>query len=105
MLSRVFGSGIWQDFIAPFVFLASLFKSNLNIYEAHNDGSWYDLGYLLGLACFFGGSGKQAAQNLPADQMSDRETPTCGQGERGLPPRTRHSATAEDIEHQVTCRT
>ena len=37
--------GIWQGFIAPFVFLASLFKSNLDIYELHNSGSWYNLGY------------------------------------------------------------
>jgi hypothetical protein len=27
--------GLWQGFIAPFVFVASLFKSNLSIYEVH----------------------------------------------------------------------
>jgi hypothetical protein len=55
-----FWLGIWQGFIAPFVFLGSLFKSNLNIYELHNNGSPYNLGYLLGLACFFGCSGNRA---------------------------------------------
>jgi hypothetical protein len=57
-----FWLGIWQGFIAPFVFVVSLFKSNLNIYEVHNNGAWYNLGYLLGLACFFGGGGNQAAR-------------------------------------------
>jgi hypothetical protein len=49
-------------FIAPFVFVASLFKSNLNIYEVHNNGAWYNFGFLFGLACFFGGGGNQAAR-------------------------------------------
>jgi hypothetical protein len=55
-----FWLGVWQGFIAPFVFLASLFKSNLNIYEVHNNGAWYNFGYLFGLACFFGGGGNRA---------------------------------------------
>jgi undecaprenyl pyrophosphate phosphatase UppP len=43
-----FWLGVWQGFIAAFVFVASLFKRNLNI--------WYNLGYLFGVACFFGGT-------------------------------------------------
>jgi hypothetical protein len=57
-----FWLGLWQGFIAPFVFLVSLFKSTVNIYEVHNNGAWYNFGYLFGLACFFGGGGKQAAR-------------------------------------------
>src|ERR1700757_1402216 len=57
-----FWLGLWQGFIAPFVFLASLFKTNLGIYEVHNNGAWYNFGYLFGLACFFGGGGKQTAR-------------------------------------------
>ena len=56
-----FWRGVWQGFIAPFVFFASLFKSDLNIYEVHNNGAWYNFGYLFGLACFFGGGGNRAA--------------------------------------------
>jgi hypothetical protein len=55
-----FWLGIWQGFIAPVVFVISLFRSSLNIYEIHNNGIWYNLGYLFGLACFFGGGGKGA---------------------------------------------
>jgi hypothetical protein len=57
-----FWLGLWQGFIAPFVFVASLFKSNLSIYEIHNNGAWYNFGYLFGLACFFGGGGNRAAR-------------------------------------------
>ena len=55
-----FWRGLWQGFISPFVFVISLFKSDLNIYEVHNNGGWYNFGYLLGVACFFGGSGNRA---------------------------------------------
>jgi hypothetical protein len=30
---------LWQGFIAPFVFVLSLFLSGLNIYEVHNNGA------------------------------------------------------------------
>ena len=57
-----FWLGLWQGFIAPFVFVVSLFTSNLNIYETHNNGALYNFGYLFGLACFFGGGGSKAAR-------------------------------------------
>jgi len=57
-----FWLGLWQGFIAPFVLVASLFKSALTIYEVHNNGAWYNFGYLFGLASFFGGGGNQAAR-------------------------------------------
>ena len=57
-----FWLGLWQGFIAPLLFVVSLFRRDLSIYEVHNNGAWYNLGYLFGLACFFGGSGNRAAQ-------------------------------------------
>ena|SRR5579871_4022010 len=57
-----FWLGMWQGFIAPLVFVVSLFRNNLNIYEIHNNGAWYNLGYLFGLACFFGGGGSKAGR-------------------------------------------
>ena len=52
-----FWLGVWQGFIAPFVFVISLFQGGLNIYEVHNNGAWYNFGYLMGLMCIFGGGG------------------------------------------------
>jgi hypothetical protein len=57
-----FWLGLWQGFIAPFVFVASLFQRDLTIYEVRNNGVWYNFGYLFGLACFFGGGGNHAAR-------------------------------------------
>ena len=57
-----FWLGLWHGFIAPFVLLVSLFKSNLTIYDVHNNGLWYNFGYLFGVACFFGGGGNQTAR-------------------------------------------
>ena len=57
-----FWLGIWHGFIAPFVFVISFFKSGLSIYEVHNNGAWYNFGYLFGLACFFGGGGGKACR-------------------------------------------
>ena len=55
-----FWLGLWQGFIAPLVFVVSLFRRDLSIYEVHNNGAWYNFGYLFGLACFFRGSGNRA---------------------------------------------
>jgi hypothetical protein len=57
-----FWLGLWQGFIAPIVFVASLFRGDLNVYEVHNTGPWYNFGYLFGLACFFGGGGNLASR-------------------------------------------
>jgi len=62
-----FWLGLWHGFIAPFVLLVSLFKSNLNIYDVHNNGLWYNFGYLLGAACFFGSGGKQAGRRKKSE--------------------------------------
>lgn len=57
-----FWLGLWQGFITPFVFLISLFVKDLNIYEVHNNGAWYNFGYLFGLMCFFGGGGHKTGR-------------------------------------------
>lgn len=53
-----FWQGLWHGIIAPFTFIISLFNHNVHIYEVHNSGGWYNLGYLLGLSVIFGGSGR-----------------------------------------------
>ena len=67
-----FWLGIWQGFIAPFAFVVSLFKDNVSIYEGHNNGAWYNFGYLFGLACFFGGGGNKAARRKRSQAASAR---------------------------------
>ncbi|MBC8401286.1 MAG: hypothetical protein H8E14_07340 [Candidatus Marinimicrobia bacterium] len=51
-----FWKGLWHGFISLFTFIISLFKDNVNIYEVHNNGGWYNFGFILGVMMFFGGS-------------------------------------------------
>ena len=52
-----FWSGIWHGIISPIAFIVSLFNKNVNVYEVHNSGGWYNAGFLLGVSMVLGGSG------------------------------------------------
>jgi hypothetical protein len=39
-----FWLGLWHGIIAPVAFVISLFTDDVNIYEVHNNGNWYDFG-------------------------------------------------------------
>jgi hypothetical protein len=56
-----FLNGLWHGFIVLFTFIVSLFRDDVTMYEAVNNGGWYDFGFLLGAMCFFGGGGGGAA--------------------------------------------
>jgi hypothetical protein len=43
------GAGLWHGVIAPITLVISFFNSDVHMYEVHNAGSEYDLGFLLGL--------------------------------------------------------
>ena len=47
--------GIWHGVISPITFVISLFTDSVNIYEVHNNGNWYDFGFVLGAGILFGG--------------------------------------------------
>ncbi len=51
-----FWLGLWQGLIAPVTFVVSLFNDQVGIYEVHNSGNLYNLGYVLGLGFIVGGS-------------------------------------------------
>lgn len=57
-----FWNGLWHGFISPFTFLISLFKDSVGIYEAHNNGNWYNFGFMIGVSAIFGGSGGGACR-------------------------------------------
>lgn len=50
-----FWLGAWHGIIAPFTFVISLFTENVRFYEVHNNGGWYDFGFVLGAGILFGG--------------------------------------------------
>jgi hypothetical protein len=45
--------GIWHGVISPVTLLVSFIDSNIQMYEVHNDGSPYNLGFLVGVAIIF----------------------------------------------------
>jgi hypothetical protein len=53
-----FWQGLWQGFISGFTFIISLFNDNVSVYEVHNNGGWYNFGFMIGVSSFFGGSGR-----------------------------------------------
>lgn len=75
-----FWLGLWHGFIVMFTFIASLFKDNVGIYEAHNNGGWYDFGFLMGVMMFFSGSqggGKKAYSRKKAEvSVTTNDDPT-----------------------------
>ena len=58
-----FWLGLWHGIIAPVTFIISLFNRNVQMYEVHNTGNWYNLGFLLGMSIIFGGGGASARRS------------------------------------------
>lgn len=51
-----FWRGLWHGLIAPCTFIISLFAKNVGVYEVHNNGGWYNFGFLSGLVLPHGGA-------------------------------------------------
>lgn len=48
-----FWSGLIHGIIAPFTLIVSLFSNNITMYQVHNNGGWYDFGFILGVVILF----------------------------------------------------
>ena len=51
-----FWRGLWHGFASPVMFIISLFNKSVEVYEVHNNGGWYNFGFLLGASAILGGS-------------------------------------------------
>jgi hypothetical protein len=49
-----FWPGVWHGFILPVSLIISWFDQGVGIYEVHNNGGWYDAGFVLGASFVFG---------------------------------------------------
>jgi len=45
--------GLWHGLIAPVTLIGSFFNPAMQMYEVHNNGREYNLGYLFGVALVF----------------------------------------------------
>lgn len=52
---RVAGAiqGLWHGLIAPVTVIGSFFNPAMQMYEVHNNGNEYNLGFLIGIALVF----------------------------------------------------
>jgi len=50
-----FWLGLWHGLIAPITFIISIFTKNVHLYEVHNNGFWYNFGFVLGAGLFLSG--------------------------------------------------
>ena len=50
-----FWLGLWHGAIAWITFIVSLFDARVSVYEVHNSGWPYNLGFLFGAGAFHGG--------------------------------------------------
>ena len=58
-----FFRGLWHGLILFITFIISLFNDNVAVYEVHNVGALYDLGFLIGVSIAFGGSGSASKRS------------------------------------------
>ncbi len=45
--------GLWHGFISPVTMVWSFVNKDVQMYEVHNNGSQYNLGFLIGVAVLF----------------------------------------------------
>jgi hypothetical protein len=57
-----FWLGLWHGFICPVTLVISLFSGKVHIYEVHNNGGWYNLGFIMGCCMIFGGGSSRACR-------------------------------------------
>lgn len=50
-----FWLGIWHGLISPITFIISLFSKTVRLYEVHNNGGWYNFGFVIGAGLFLSG--------------------------------------------------
>jgi uncharacterized membrane protein len=50
-----FWLGIWHGLISPVTFVISIFSSGVRLYEVHNNGAWYNFGFVIGAGLFLSG--------------------------------------------------
>jgi len=70
-----FWRGLWHGIIAPVALVISWFSRDVSIYEVHNNGGWYNFGFLFGLSMLGGGShaGPRVARRRVSAVVTIRE--------------------------------
>jgi len=73
-----FWYGLWHGIISVISLVVHLFNENIAVYEIHNTGGWYDLGFLLGIICIWSGGSHVNCRNS-ARKQRDKEWQEIGE--------------------------
>ncbi len=73
-----FWHGLWHGVISVVAFVISLFNGDVTVYEVHNTGAWYNLGFLLGVTSIWGG-GSGATWKSAERRRRDEEWAEIGE--------------------------
>lgn len=63
--------GLWHGVIIWVSFIVSLFDRGVSVYEVHNSGWAYDLGFTIGAASMHGGGVAAARRRRPPKERAD----------------------------------
>ena len=55
-----FFQGLWHGIIIPVTTIINIFTPDVNVYETHNNGILYNLGFFLGISIILGGPASAA---------------------------------------------
>ena len=67
-----FWAGVWHGMIMPIAFIVSLFNEGVGIYETHNAGWRYNLGFVLGASMAHGGGHRQLHVQVGKTRVRNR---------------------------------
>ncbi len=51
-----FLAGLWHGMILPMTFIVGWFEPGVRVYETNNNGTWYELGFVIGVTGSVGGT-------------------------------------------------
>jgi uncharacterized membrane protein len=57
-----FWRGLWNGVISPVTLIISFFNKGVQMYDVHNNGAWYNIGFFIGITALFGGGAGSAAR-------------------------------------------
>lgn len=71
-----FWMGLWHGLIGCVTLIIGIFSDNVEVYERHNSGGWYDFGFLVGAGLFTGSGHKShRAWQKGRDELCELEGP------------------------------
>lgn len=73
-----FWAGLWHGAISAITLVIHIFNHGVRVYETYNTGGWYDLGFLLGAICVWGGGSTAGCMRSKRRKEEDKEWEDVG---------------------------